>query len=340
MNDEMKRFVQMDIDTVEEIPLTDIQKQKIRKNARIKKVPNRKWNKLLTAAVVSLVVIFGSVYALPTIASQLPFVENILEKIDPNFVPKNYEDLATIINQVESSNGIDMMIENAVYDGTTLMVTYAIHSDKDLGEQPMTGTMLDIKGAIVATGTSSLDKSANGLYTGLSSVTPKFNKNMDVLQIKWQPKTITNPETNETFEGDWSFAFTMDALPSKSEQLTTTITDDNAQIQIHTVDYTDLSTVIHYEYNIDPAIMKKYPLSSIHIVKAVDTFGNEYDIHDNGGMISKEGHGFNWSFALYDLPEDVSTITLTAELSYVAQSGVITSDMSELLEPIIVKLER
>lgn len=339
MNEEMKRFMKLDIDTIEEIPLTDIQKQKIRNNARIKNVPHRKRNKLIKAVIASVAVIFGSVYALPTIASQLPFVENILGKIDSGFAPKNYEDLATIINQVQSSNGIDMMIEDAVYDGTTLMVTYAIHSDKDLGDQPLINTLFDIKGAFAMSGGSSLKKSDDGLYTGMIKMTPTFEKSLDVLQIEWQPKEITNLETNEIFEGDWSFAFTMDALPSKSEQFTTTLTTDNAQIQIQTVDYTDLSIVIHYAYTIDPTIMKKYPLSTIHIVKAVDNYGNEYEIHDNGGT-SKDGHGFNWSFALYDLPEDVSTITLTAEISYVAQSGVITSNMRELLSPITIELER
>lgn len=39
MNEEMKRFVEIDVDTIEEKPLTDIQKQKIRKNARTKKHP-------------------------------------------------------------------------------------------------------------------------------------------------------------------------------------------------------------------------------------------------------------------------------------------------------------
>lgn len=340
MNEEMKRFVEIDVDTIEEKPLTDIQKQKIRKNARTKKAPNRTWKKFVTAAVVSLVALSGSLYALPTIASQLPFVENILEKIDPNFVPKNYVALATIINQVESSNGIDIMIENAVYDGTTLMVAYAIHSDKDLGEQPLTDTMFDIKGATAATGVSSLEKSADGLYTGIIKMTPTFNKHLDVLKIKWQPEKITNPDTNETFEGDWSFAFTMDTLPGKLEHLKITSTNDKAKIQINKVNYTDLSTVIHYEYNIDPAIMKKQPLSSIHFVKAIDNHGNEYEIHDNGGAISEDGHGFDWSFALYNLSEDVTTITLTAEIYYVSQSGKITSDMRELLEPITVELNR
>lgn len=340
MNEEMKRFVQIDVDTIEEKPLTDIQKQKIRKNARTKKEPNRTWKKFVTAAVVSLVAISGSVYALPTLADQLPFIENIMEKIDPNFVPNNYVELATIINQVESSDGIDIMIENAVYDGTTLMVAYAIHSDKDLGEQPLTETMIDIKGATATTGTSSLEKSAEGLYTGMIKMTPTFNKDLDVLQIKWQPGKITNLDTNETFEGDWSFAFTMDTLPVKSEHLKITSTDDKAKIQINKVNYTDLSTVIHYEFNINPAIMKKQPLSSIHMVKVIDNFGNEYEIHDNGGAISEDGHGFDWSFALYNLPEDVTTITLTAEISYASQSGEITSDMRELFEPITVELNR
>ena len=338
MNEELKRLMEIDIDSIEEKPLTDNQKQRILKSVRTKKAPKRTWRKLITAAIVSLAVISGSLYALPTIASQVPFVENILEKIDPNFVPKNYVDLATIINQVESSNGIDMMIENAVYDGTTLMVTYAIKSDKDLGTQPFLHPLLDLKGSTGGSSISSLDKINDGLYTGMIKIIPMFNKNMDSLQIKWEPKEITNYDTNETFEGDWSFAFKLDALPVTSQHIALTSVNNSVQTTINKIDFTELSTTVHYEYTIDASIMKKYPLSSIHFVEAIDNFGNKHEMHGSGGVMTDDGHGYNWSFSLYNLPEDVTSLTVSSEMYYVLLSGDEAYDMREQLKPITIEL--
>ena len=192
MNEELKKWVKLDVETIEEKPLTDLQKQQIRKVIQTNKAPKRYFKNLVAAAVIGICTLTGSYFALPTIASQVPFIENILTRIAPDFIPENYVDLATVINQVESSNGIDLMIENAVYDGNTLMVTYAIRTDLDLGEQPSTRAMLDIKGVTAASGVSSLEKVEDGVYIGMMKITPFSRKDIgDSIQVKWQRGTIT-----------------------------------------------------------------------------------------------------------------------------------------------------
>ena len=47
MNEEMKRLMEIDIDSIEEKPLTDSQKQRILKSVRTKKAPKRTWRKLI-----------------------------------------------------------------------------------------------------------------------------------------------------------------------------------------------------------------------------------------------------------------------------------------------------
>lgn len=97
---------------------------------------------------------------------------------------------------------------------------------------------------------------------------------------------------------------------------------------------------MHYEYNIDPMIIEKHPLSSIRIIKAVDNFGHAHEIHDSGGVVTADGHGYNWTIALYNLTKDVTSLTLTAEIYYISQSGEVTANMTELLEPITIPLGR
>ncbi len=339
MNKEIKEWVHLDMETIEEKPLTAAQKQQIKRNIHIKKAPKRSIKVWVSAAALGLCVLTGSYVALPTIASQVPFIENIMTRIDPNFIPQNYVNLATVIHQVESSNGIDMMIENAVYDGNTLMVTYAIKTEHDLGEQPSTATYLDIEGATGMSGVSSLEKIEKDLYTGMMKVTPHFEKAPgETIQIRWQPEKVTNIETGEEFAGDWSFAFTMDALPVTKQSVIAKSASDDAELHVKQVDFNELTTVIHYEFTIDPLIKQKYPLASVDIVKVTDNFGKEHEIHGNGGIITEEGFGHDWSLTLYTLSDEVTSITVTPEIYYVKESGEVTANMRKLMEPVTVNL--
>lgn len=341
MNEELKKWVKLDVETIEEKPLTDLQKQQIRKVIQTNKAPKRYFKNLVAAAVIGICTLTGSYFALPTIASQVPFIENILTRIAPDFIPENYVDLATVINQVESSNGIDLMIENAVYDGNTLMVTYAIRTDLDLGEQPSTRAMLDIKGVTAASGVSSLEKVEDGVYIGMMKITPFSRKDIgESIQVKWQPGTITNTETNEEFKGDWSFVFTMEALPIITQLTTAKSETEKVVLSVPQIDYTDLTAVIHYEFDVDSAVIKQYPLLTVDIVKVTDNLGNEHEIHGNGGAISDAGHGFDWSLSIYTLTDDVTSVTVTPEISYVKESGEVTTNMREMMEPVTIELNK
>ena len=59
----------------------------------------------------------------------------------------------------KESNGIKVTINDAVFDGETVTITYSIESDKDLGEDPIILDTLDIKGSTGNAGTSGYFKS-------------------------------------------------------------------------------------------------------------------------------------------------------------------------------------
>ena len=49
----------------------------------------------------------------------------------------DYKEYSTEINMTEESNGIKVTINDAIYDGKTVSVTYSIESDQDLGDDPI-----------------------------------------------------------------------------------------------------------------------------------------------------------------------------------------------------------
>jgi Domain of unknown function (DUF4179) len=149
MTEEFKKCLGLDIDQIEPTPLSTEQKMKIKKHVLAKSTVRKRFNLRYLAAAVLLgvSVVTASFMTLPVIAKQIPFIQSILTYFKEDALPKTYVDLATIVNQIQSSNGIDVMIENAVYDGTNVIVTYAIQTEIELGDNPRSEGFLDVQQA-------------------------------------------------------------------------------------------------------------------------------------------------------------------------------------------------
>lgn len=337
MKNEFQQWLEVDIETIEEKPLNDIQKQKIKKSILSEKHSCKAPKKWLTVAISSVVILTTSYFTLPAIASQIPFIENIISFVDKDFVPTKFEELSTVIGGVQSSNGIDMMIENAVFDGTNLMITYAVKTEQDLGNWPMVSQMPTIKGSTGMSGTGSLEKLDDTTYVGVEKLTPHFDEEPPKeLAITWNPTAFKNIDTKQVYNGNWSFDFNLQKLPNTTQQLNEKSSNDDGSITMTAITYSDLTAVLEYEFKINPEIMKEWPLSTIELIKVTDNFGNSHEINGNGGAVSEDGHGFDWSVSLYTLNEDVTSLTVTPEIYLTKGSG--TQIERKEMDPITINL--
>ncbi len=66
----------------------------------------------------------------------LPIVGDIFRLLDNGRTGlyENYKEFSTELNMTRESNGVKVTINDAVFDGRTITITYSIESDKDLGE--------------------------------------------------------------------------------------------------------------------------------------------------------------------------------------------------------------
>nr|WP_198044784.1 DUF4179 domain-containing protein [Lysinibacillus timonensis] len=339
MSNDFQQWLDLDIEKIEEKPLNELQKNTIKNNILGNKKRNRAKKSWLVAAVAGVTILSTSYFTLPTIASQIPFIENIVSFVDPDFVPSHYEELSTVIGEVQSSNGIDLMIESAVFDGTNLIITYAVKTENDLGDNPNVKQRLDIKGSTGMGSVSSFEKIDETTYVGVEKIRPYFNgSSPEEVAIIWQPEAFINSSTESSFAGDWSFEFKISALPTNTQQVAATSTNDDAEFMITSVTYSDLTAVLKYEFNIAESVKKEWPFSTVDIVEVKDNFGNIHEIHGNGGIVSEDGHGFDWSATLYTLTEEVTTLTVTPEIYYSKGSGVQLE--REEMEPIVIHLDK
>ena len=69
-------------------------------------------------------------FANPAIASKIPFVGSVFEKLEESNDDKDFKKYATAINQKVESNGIGVTISEVLSDGQSIFLTYVIESEK------------------------------------------------------------------------------------------------------------------------------------------------------------------------------------------------------------------
>ena len=91
-----------------------------------------------TAAVGILsICTISSAYVSPAFANfvtQIPIIGHAFDYfISQEDYYQAYEEISTDIGLVEKSNGVELIIEQAFYDGNTVTLSYVLRTEEDLG---------------------------------------------------------------------------------------------------------------------------------------------------------------------------------------------------------------
>ncbi|MEK4090304.1 MULTISPECIES: DUF4179 domain-containing protein [unclassified Viridibacillus] len=299
MTDQYKKWANLNVEDIEPMDVTDIEKARMKQRIINKKIPKIK-RPVWRIAAVALMILVGSAttvsFAIPSVASQFPFIKGIVNYFtsDNDKFYEQYSDYATDIEQLEISNGITMMIENAVYDGNTITITYALETEHDLGVNPRVGQFIDVEGSVAIGGGDSLQQISPTKYVGLARVTPTFKKDLEKVQVQWSPKSFTNDTTDETVNGDWKFNFELEKVQDEIQLVNQSITDAGMTLIINEIRKTDVSTIIKMKQITESRLLKKWHLASPALAIR-DDVGNVYHVVDNGGSSMDNGVTTEWS---------------------------------------------
>lgn len=321
MTNQYKKWANLNVEDIEPMDVTDIEKARVKKRIINKKIIKTK-QPVWRIVAVALMIFVGSAttvsFAMPSVASQIPLIKNIINYFtsDNDKFYEKYSEYATDIKQVQMSNGITMMIENAVYDGKTITITYALETERDLGINPRIGQFFKVKGSIATAGGDSLQQISPTKYVGLARVTPTFKKDLEKVQVQWSPKSYTNDITDETIKGDWKFNFEIEKIQDEIQLVDQSMTEAGMKLIINEIRKTDVSTIIKMKQITESKLLKIWHLAS-PTLEIHDDVGNVYYVEDNGGSYSDNG------------------VTATAEWSQ--SIGVIDEKATKLyIEPTIV----
>lgn len=343
MTENYKEWLDLDVDTIEPVNVSDSRKIAIKRQVLTKSHKRKSFmhlSRLTVAAIIVISAVTTMSFAFPTVASQIPLVKNIISYFaSDNAIYEKYSEFATEIGHTQVSNEASVMIENAVYDGKSLTVSYAIETEIDLGLNPYTSGRFDIEGSSGMSGSSSIRKISDTTYVGIENITPHFdNTAPDQIEVNWQPKTFINQDTNTEISGDWEFNFTLTKLDNEIQVVNQSVTAHGVAVVVSSLEKNEMSTVIEFESVVeDEDILKKWPYVSVQFETIEDNLGNTYVVNGNGGRSDDRGVSFKSSATIKAIEPNAKSLKLVPIIYFSLGSGLglETKEMA----PIIIELQ-
>ena len=318
-----KQFNRVNFEVEDEpMDVSDLEKKRIK--SKVFNQKNKKSIKLapvaaiIFALILSLTVI-GSVN--PSLAAKLPLVGNIFEYINDNGKNAfhNYALFSDEIGLTDESNGIEITITDAIYDGDNLTLAYTLKSEMDLGENPQLGGFpfgqQDVGYAPSQNIVSKVDVNE---YVGLY-VTSLFYKNPEELvNVDWEIDYIVSEDVDNPFiKGDWSFQFSLEALESEAIIFEDIKTEhDGLSLKMNRLAKTPVSNTFTFTRTIDqnhPYFTSgEWAVFSIDFI-VEDNLGNDYETIFNG----------TFGNSMYSVTKRFSTMKMDDDATYAIITPIV-----------------
>ncbi len=347
MKDLYEFFNEMDIDPgeFEEAEVDELEKARIKKKVREKIAqtgqPGRlkQWRKSKAMAAAAVVMIMaagisGFGLAFPAYAGEVPVIGDIFRFLDDGRtgVYDLYTESALNINMVKADNGIEVTLNQGVYDGRTLVLTYTIKTEEDFGENPKLLSDIRVKSVGGMTGSEVLRRVGPGVYVGQSSYTFFSEEEArDVLSFRWSVSGLramaekTGQDLRER-ECRLNYSVSLNAL----DHTVVKIDDNQAQAQnvdisLNRLSLTPINTLLYYSEivpnNLSHGVQMDWEIK--------DDLGNVYEYEGNGGQgkVGDETTEMEYIITFKRLDPKAKTLLITPTLKLVhSQGGGVTID--------------
>lgn len=328
-------FDDLDVEQIEPMEMTEMEKKKIERYVRAE-VPTKRRvgviGRVAAAAAILTTSVVGASFMSPTIASQIPFMENVVSLFDQNEAKNEH---ATIIGQVKTSNGISTMVDRAIFDGNTVTIYFAVELDEPVpgavGLQQGVGN-LQVKKSSGMAGTERIEKIDDLHYIGMMEMT-LFDHDAPTASVVWDMEAWefynADNEVIKTVDTDWTMAFSVEA----EEATTTTVMErssvEGVDVILESMTRTPISTSLHVKTVASREAREALPplqgvahslfggetsIEELNMFsptfRVVDDLGNEYVV--SGGAGTMEGEGPMYSLSTFDpIHEEAKSLTIT-----------------------------
>lgn len=280
-----------------------------------KKIINSPFKRVIKYAVaVGILSIFtiSSAYMSPAFANfvtQIPVIGQAFDYfISQEDYYQAYEEISTDIGLVATSNGIELIIEKAFYDGNTVTLSYILRTKEDLGEFPMFENLPTVE-QNRSNGGYEADYVDGVGYVGMMTLSG-FEDAQETVNIVWKPNSISSDE--KTIDGDWQFAFSLHALEGSHISINEQVSAEGVTVELIDAVKTNVNLTVNYSQDVEPSVHNNWKYVEAEL-SAIDNLGNEYQVPYNGGSGTKDGDSsedITWNATIHGLNPEATSITL------------------------------
>ncbi|MGL5244519.1 MAG: DUF4179 domain-containing protein, partial [Sarcina sp.] len=252
----------------------------------------------------------------PAYAKNVPIVGDIFRFLDngKTGLYDNFKKNANEINITKVSNGTSITVNEAIFDGRTVTLTYTVKTNEDFGEHIslisdlVFDSELDESGA---TGTSGFAKVAPNTYVGQENktlddlvTTPKDSLNFKV-KIR---KIDVDAEKTEYIKGNWNFDINLNAKKGNTQIINKSFEKEGVTGTINELSINPMSIFVSYSQKITEDLNKNWQSVELDL-DIKDDLGNIYIGEGNGG--SGTIYNFNLSKTFEKLKDGATKLIIT-----------------------------
>lgn len=346
--------IEMDVSQFEEEEVSTAEKAKMMMDLKreIRKPRTVKWRKIAAAASISIGLSSAALFGLSftSFAQEIPFIGNVFKYFNNDGFYENYVENSNTIAMTQDDNGISMTVNEAIFDGKTLYVTYDLTSEVDLGETPWLDgmpKMLDESVSRLVSAQHNIKKIDDTHYAGITTATlwPDYRVEEGSFEFDIKGILLEPRDDAEVIPGNWKFQFDLKATNNKEQAVKLTSAKYGVAVNFKRVVFTPMSFIIYYDTR--AALEKKVEWDFINVSIVVkDDLGNLYTSEHNGGYNSQHSN----TFEKLDPKATKLIVTPSVELaqrdgtyengSYYRNEGS-TAPMEEFeLDEIVIEIEK
>ncbi|QHJ69978.1 DUF4179 domain-containing protein [Planococcus halotolerans] len=285
-----------------------------------KPAPKRSRKKWLytsaAAAMLAIGILTTSMIASPALANlavQIPVIGNVfsffVEDDEDNEPYESYEYFSEAVGLTQIDSGIEIIIDQAIYDGTNVTLSFLLKTDEPLEEGFHFASYPQVEGANPGNAGMEFEYVENVGYAGIIRVTPDLNEELGGLNITWEPGSVMT-HTKE-IEGNWKFNFAVTQILKEPMPLAIKVKEEGVTVHLKEVTFTDISVNIAYQQLVDPAYLTEWSAVEAELI-AQDNLGEVYNVPYNGGSTdgsAKTAEDFNWTATMSGLDPRATSLT-------------------------------
>lgn len=309
-------FVEIEVDEVEVKRVKNFLRKNIKKS-------NKSRGKWIAAASIASTIIITLGISFPTYAKQIPIIGNIFEVLEDS-IYKNYKENANEINVTKESNGVSITVNDAIFDGANITLTYTIESDKDLGETIRLWDWVKIKGYEHSGSTTSPNfiKVADNTYVG--------QENINIFDLVQNPREnieftlgingIVNNDDMSEIKGKWKFDISLEATKGETIVVSKSAEKEGVTATIDRLTLNPMSTFLAFSQSVSKDVREKYDGIMMEL-EVKDDLGNIY-LSDAHGSTGDTDFNLSSSITMEKVKEGASQLIITPK--------VILKDLGEV----------